>query len=164
LQEQTPATAPIVTGVLQPPVYDGISFVAGGCNTPATKEIQLLHFCLRYSLLDIRYSHVIPTFNHHLIIPTMISFWILWIFNALMSLIPIYFFFIGLADGSVDSDNMGIWMILLAVVALIMGGTYWLKTKNQIKAAKVVLIIAAIPSILAIIFMSVAIFGDVRWN
>ena len=94
----------------------------------------------------------------------MISFWILWIFNALMSLIPIYFFFIGLADGSVDSDNMGIWMILLAVVALRMGGTYWLKTKNQIKAAKVVLIIAAIPSILAIIFMSVAIFGDVRWN
>jgi len=106
----------------------------------------------------------IPTFNHHLIIPTMISFWILWIFNALMSLIPIYFFFIGLADGSVDSDNMGIWMILLAVVALIMGGTYWLKTQNQIKAAKVVLIIAAIPSVLAIIFMSVAIFGDVRWN
>ncbi len=94
----------------------------------------------------------------------MITFWILWIFNALMSLIPIYFFFIGLSDGSVDANNMGIWMILLALVALIMGGTYWLKTKNQIKAAKVVLIIAAIPSILAIIFMSVAIFGDVRWN
>lgn len=94
----------------------------------------------------------------------MISFWILWIFNALMSLVPIYFFFLGLSDGTVSADNMGIWMILLAVVGLILGGTYWLKTKNQVTAAKVVLVIAAIPSVLAIIFMAVAIFGDVRWN
>jgi len=94
----------------------------------------------------------------------MISFWILWIFNAVMSLVPIYFFMLGLSDGSVDADNMGIWMILLAVVALVLGGTYWLKTRNQMMAAKVVLIIAAIPSIIAIIFMAIAIFGDVRWN
>jgi hypothetical protein len=94
----------------------------------------------------------------------MISFWILWIFNAIMSLVPIYFFFEGLSDGTVDSNNMGIWMILLAVVGLILGGTYWLKTKNQVMAAKVILIVAAIPSLIAILFMSIAIFGDVRWN
>lgn len=94
----------------------------------------------------------------------MISFWILWIFNALMSLVPVYFFFEGLSDGTVDASNLWMWMIILAVVALILGGTYWLKTKNQVMAAKVLLIVAAIPSLFAILFMSIAIFGDVRWN
>ena len=94
----------------------------------------------------------------------MVFFWILWIFNALMGLVPIYFFFEGLSDGSVDSSNLWMWMIILAVVALLLGGTYWLKTKNQIMAAKVILIIAAIPSLLVILFMAFAITSDVRWN
>lgn len=94
----------------------------------------------------------------------MITFWILWIFNALMALIPVYFFFIGLADGSVDGDNMGIWMILLSVVTLILGGTYWLKTKNQVLAAKVLLWITTVPCILVILYFAIAIFGNARWN
>jgi len=94
----------------------------------------------------------------------MIWFWILWAFNALMSLIPVYFFFIGLSDGSVDASNMGIWMIILLVVAAVMGGTYWLKTKNQLQAAKVFLVIASIPSLIFGLFIAISIFGDVRWN
>ena len=94
----------------------------------------------------------------------MITFWILWIFNAVMALIPIYFFFIGLADGSVDGANMGIWVILLSVVALILGGTYWLKTKNQVLAAKVLLWITTVPCILVILYFAIAIFGNARWN
>lgn len=94
----------------------------------------------------------------------MIWFWILWVFNALMSLIPIYFFFIGLSDGTVDANNMGIWMLILLVVAAVVGGTYWLKTKNQVQVAKILLVIAAIPSLLFLLFIAVSIFGDVRWN
>jgi uncharacterized membrane protein YidH (DUF202 family) len=89
----------------------------------------------------------------------MVFFWILWIFNALMATVPVYFFFEGLSDGSVDADNMGIWVILLAVVALIVGGTYWLKTRNQVRAAKVILMISAIPSLIAILFMAIILFG-----
>jgi len=94
----------------------------------------------------------------------MITFWILWIFNALMSLIPVSFFFIGLSDGSIDGDNIGIWMLILGAVGLILGGTYWLKTKNQIFFAKIILIISSIPSLIAILYMGMIIFGDVRWN
>ncbi len=94
----------------------------------------------------------------------MIFFWILWIFNALMALVPVYFFFEGMADGSIDSNNWWMWMIILLVVGLILGGTYWLKTKNQVKAAKVLLIITAIPSILFILFFAFLIGSDVRWN
>lgn len=94
----------------------------------------------------------------------MITFWILWIFNAVMSIIPVYFFFEGLADGTVDGDNIGIWMIILAVVALLLGGTYWLKTKNQVMAAKVLLWFSTVPCLLVLLYFAMAIFGNARWN
>lgn len=94
----------------------------------------------------------------------MKMFWVLWVFNAIMALIPIYFFFEGLGDGTVSSDNLGIWMILLLVVAAILGGTYWLKSSNHLTAAKVILIVVTIPSVLAIIFFLSLMLGDTRWN
>lgn len=94
----------------------------------------------------------------------MITFWILWIFNALMSLIPIYFFFIGLEDGSVDGSNMALWMGILAVVGLLLGGTYWLKTKGQVLAAKVLLWLSTVPCLLVILYFVIALTSNGRWN
>ena len=94
----------------------------------------------------------------------MITFWILWIFNALMSLIPIYFFFLGLQDGTVDINNMSLWLGILAVVGLLLGLTYWLKNKGQVLAAKVLLWMSAIPCLMVILYFVVAITSDVRWN
>lgn len=94
----------------------------------------------------------------------MVTFWILWIFNALMSLIPVSFFFIGLSDGSIDGDNIGIWLLILGVIGLILGGTYWLKTKNQLLAARIILLISSIPCLIALLYIGIAMFGDVRWN
>jgi hypothetical protein len=91
-------------------------------------------------------------------------FWILWIFNTLMSLVPIYFFFEGLADGTVNSTNFLIWVVLLGVIALLLSGTYWLKMKNQLQAARIILILAAIPGLLVILLFAVALITDVRWN
>jgi len=94
----------------------------------------------------------------------MVTFWILWIFNALMSLIPVSFFFIGLSDGSIDGDNIGIWLLILGVIGLILGGTYWLKTKNQLLVARIILLISSIPCLIALLYIGIAMFGDVRWN
>ena len=91
-------------------------------------------------------------------------FWVLWIFNAVMALIPIYFFIEGLGDGTVSSDNIGIWIILLLVVVVILGGSYWLKTTNHLTAAKVILWVATIPAVLAIIFFLTIMLSDTRWN
>lgn len=94
----------------------------------------------------------------------MITFWILWIFNALMSLIPIYFFFIGLQDGTVDGNNLGMWLGILAVVGLLLGFTYWLKTKGQVLAAKVLLWISTVPCLMVILYFVIAITSNARWN
>ena len=81
-----------------------------------------------------------------------------------MALIPVGFFFIGLSDGSVSADNIVLWVGILAIVFLVMWGTYWLKTKNQTFAAVVILVIASVPSLLAILFAFFILFGNPRWN
>ncbi len=94
----------------------------------------------------------------------MTTFWILWIFNALMALIPVYFFFIGIGDGSITSRNIGLWMIILLIVAVVVGGSLLLKSANQMGLAKALLIVAAIPGLLAILYFAVVITSKTRWN
>ena len=91
-------------------------------------------------------------------------FWPLWIFNALMALVPVGFFFIGISDGTVSADNIVLWIGILAIVFLVMWGSYWLKTKQQHTAAIVILMVAAIPSLLAILFLLFILVGNPRWN
>ncbi len=85
----------------------------------------------------------------------MTTFWIFWIFNALVSLVPIYFFFVGLNDGTVSSRNIGIWFLLLLVVAVVLVGSLLLKAANQMALAKVLLILAAIPGICVVLYFLV---------
>lgn len=94
----------------------------------------------------------------------MAFFWTLWIFNALMALVPVYFFFVGLNDGSITGRNIGLWVIILFVVALVLGGSLMLKYINQLGIAKILLILAAIPGIFALLFMVITITSKTRWN
>ena len=94
----------------------------------------------------------------------MVTFWILWIFNAIMSLVPIYFFFVGLNDGSVSSRNMGIWLILLLIVAIVLGGSFLLKAANQLALAKILLIIAAIPGVLGLLYFIIVFTMNPDWK
>ena len=94
----------------------------------------------------------------------MITFWILWIFNALMALIPVCFFFIGMSDWSIDARNMAMWLGILAFVGLLLGGSYWLKTKEQVLAAKVILWISTAPYLFAILYFIIVLTSNGRWN
>lgn len=94
----------------------------------------------------------------------MVLFWILWIFTALMSLVPIYFFFIGLADGSITSRNVGLWSIILIIIAFVLFGTLWLKGHEHLPLAKVILILAAIPGIFVLLYFLIVFTSKARWN
>lgn len=94
----------------------------------------------------------------------MVTFWTLWIFNALAALVPVYFFFVGLGDGSITSKNIGYWFGIILVVAIVLGGSFLLKSNNQMGLAKGLLIIAAIPGILAALYMAIVLIGKPRWN
>jgi hypothetical protein len=94
----------------------------------------------------------------------MTLFWILWTFCGLMSLVPVYFFFVGLKDGSITARNIGLWAIILMVVAAVLGGSVWLKSHNELSLAKILLIIAAVPGILVLIYFLIVITSKTKWN
>jgi len=94
----------------------------------------------------------------------MTLFWILWSFSALMSLIPIYFFFVGLSDGSITSKNMGLWALILVIVAAVVMGTLWLKGTDHLGLAKIILILAAIPGIFVLLYFLIVITSKAKWN
>lgn len=91
-------------------------------------------------------------------------FWTIWIIDAIASLVILYFFVIGILDGSVSQSNAGIWgLLLLAVVSVTAGSIYFLR-RGQMKIAWILLSLMAIPALIMFIFMLIMIFGDVRWN
>lgn len=94
----------------------------------------------------------------------MTFFWILWGFDALIAVVVLCFFFIGLADGSVSSFNMGLWLFILALVAAILLGSLWLKSHDRLGLAKGALSILAVPGFLYLLFLLAVIIGKPRWN
>lgn len=91
-------------------------------------------------------------------------FWILWGFDALITLVVLYLFFAGLIDGSVSSYNALIWAILLLVVGAIMLGSLWLKSVDQMLLAKIFLWLLATPGILTILYALMILIAKPRWN
>jgi hypothetical protein len=94
----------------------------------------------------------------------MTFFWILWGFDCLISLVVLYFFFIGLLDGTVSSYNMVSWTWVLLGLAAIMLGSLWLKSIKWLTLAKILLGILAIPGILYILYALMFIISKPRFN
>ena len=92
------------------------------------------------------------------------AFWIPWAIDALIACVAVAFFFIGIADGSVSSFNIVLWMGLLGAAAGFVGGSLWLKAKGQRTAAIVLLWVLAAPGVFAGLLMALIIVNPPRWN
>jgi hypothetical protein len=91
-------------------------------------------------------------------------FWILWGFDGIIALVILYFFIIGLADGSITSANLGLWFLILFLVAGIMGGSLLLKTYGHLTTARIVLFLMALPGFIYLLFILLVVLGKPRWN
>jgi len=75
-----------------------------------------------------------------------------------------YFFFIGLADGSVSSFNMGLWLLILCAVGGVVLGSVWLRSAGHSGTAKGVLLILAMPGLVFLLFFLSVLILNPRWN
>lgn len=91
-------------------------------------------------------------------------FWIFWGIDALVALIAIYFFVVGLADGSVSANNIMLWLLLLGTLMALLAGGLYLKSAGKLLWANALLGVLAVPAFLFCLFFIVAIASDVRWN
>ena len=92
------------------------------------------------------------------------TFKIFWAIDAVASLIILYFFFVGLADGTVSSRNAGLWMAIVLALVVIMGGSVWLKLNGYNFPAFGLLLILFLPSMLLLLYLLIVLFGGGRMN
>lgn len=92
------------------------------------------------------------------------KFWIPWSLAALVSATCLYFFVVGLVDGSVSSFNGGLWFGVLLVCAGVTGGSYRLKQAGRPGAGALVALILAVPGALFALFALTLLLTNPRWN
>ncbi len=68
--------------------------------------------------------------------------------GAIAALVVVYFFLVGLADGSVSGTNATLWFGLLATVAMILGGALQLARRGRHALASLLLALLAMPALL----------------
>ena len=91
-------------------------------------------------------------------------FLFLWGVDALIAAIFVGFFFWGLADGTVSSFNIVLWLGILAGLAGILGGSHRLQSKGHDRPAVGLLLILAIPGFLGVLFFLAVLILHPRWN
>ena len=89
---------------------------------------------------------------------------LLFAIDALAAAVILYFFAVGIADGSVSSFNIGLWLGILGALAVILGGGAALNAKGRRKAATALLLVLAIPAALYGLFFLLIIVFQPRWN
>lgn len=91
-------------------------------------------------------------------------FWISWSVNAAAAAIVVYFFLAGAADSSVSSDNIVLWLGILAYWLVILAGSLALRRRGQSVLATVILIPGAAGAMLYALFIILVITSGTRWN
>ena len=92
------------------------------------------------------------------------KFWIPWSIDVVIAVVFVFFFFVGLADGSVSSFNMGLWLLALTALAGVVGGSLALRAAARLRAATALVMILAIPGVLVGLLFLAMIVVPVRWN
>ena len=75
-------------------------------------------------------------------------FWLPWGILVVIALIFVYFFLVGLGDGSVNSLNIVLWLVILVGWAVVVGGSLALRASGRTVLAVALVTIVAVPSLL----------------
>ncbi len=94
----------------------------------------------------------------------MTGFWVLWGFDALIALVVLYFFMLGITDGTVSGRNFALWLLMLLIPMAIVGGSLWLKSMDRMALARTLLWLLAIPGLMYVLFILFAVIAKPRWN
>jgi hypothetical protein len=94
----------------------------------------------------------------------MVFYRILLGINFIVAAIALYFFAIGLGDGSVSSFNIVLWIAILGIIAGIIGGGMLLKSRGHARLANGLLLILAVPGFGYGVFVLALIILQPNWH
>jgi hypothetical protein len=93
-----------------------------------------------------------------------VLFWPAWVIAAIVTGVCLYFFFVGLADGSVSSFNLVLWIGVVAATLGVTGGSLWLRKTSHPVLATVVAMLLGVPGLLAGLLLLILALSHPRWN
>ena len=79
-------------------------------------------------------------------------FWFLWAIDAFIAAVVLYFFFSLAGHGRIASFNILPWLVILAILGAVVGGSVWLRSAGQRGLALVLLLLLAIPGAIYVLF------------
>jgi len=88
----------------------------------------------------------------------------LWTIAVVVDAVAVYFFVLGIADGSVSSFNLGLWAVLLLGATAVTGGSLWLKKSGRPGLASAVAALLAVPGVLAVLLVLAMLIVDPHWT
>jgi hypothetical protein len=91
------------------------------------------------------------------------AFWPLWAVNAAIAAVLAWFFLEGLGDGTIQAGNLGLWLLLLALAALILAGSQVLH-RHRPKLATVLIAPTAIGAIMFVAVFALVYLSGERMN
>lgn len=84
--------------------------------------------------------------------------------DLLLALVVVYFFLLGLGDGTVSSVNTGLWfMILAGIAAIVVGGIALYQAGKPVLSALLLLVLAG-PGLLYAFFLAMLLILQPNWN
>ena len=81
-----------------------------------------------------------------------------------MTSVVVYFFLVGLAEGSISSFNAGLWTLLLVGSLAVTASSLILKNSGRPGLGALLSLVLALPGLLAGIFMLLILITQPRWN
>ena len=74
-------------------------------------------------------------------------FRLLWMFDALVAAVFVFFFFAGLSAGTVTSFNLALWLGTLGFFAAVLTGSWILRVRKLTWLGIIVLVVPAVPAL-----------------
>jgi hypothetical protein len=84
--------------------------------------------------------------------------------NLLVAAVVVAFFLWGVADGTVSSFNILLWLAMLAGVTALPWTGWTLRQRGRVGAASVVLLVLAVPAVLALCAIAVMVVSPPDWR
>ena len=88
----------------------------------------------------------------------------IWVIDAIIGGVGLYFFVVGLHDGSVSSFNMTFWIGLLGGMGAVLWGSRALRAAGKNRSAVLTALIPAVPGLLMALFFLELIAGHPNWH
>lgn len=92
------------------------------------------------------------------------KFWAPWAIAAAVTCVAVYYFFVGLVDGSVSSFNAGLWTLLLLGTLGVTLGSLVLRRSGRPGLGALLALVLAVPGALAGLYVLLILIMQPRWN